>query len=137
MAILPTDPFGLNGTVTISGQPGRTWYIDKASGRINGEVDGYAAVRQAVEIILRTDRFRWQIYSPSSGVDYRNLIGQDSGYVAVELRRQIEEALAMDSRVLGVENYTFSIKGDVLDVSFVVRTVFGTIQESMEVPVYD
>lgn len=137
MAILPTDPFALNGEISVSGQPGRTWYIDKMSGRINGEVDGYDAVRQAVEIILRTDRFRWQIYSPSSGVDYRNLIGQDAGYVAIELRRQIQDALSMDSRVLGVEDYTFSIEGDVLDVSFVVRTVFGIIQESLEVPVYD
>ncbi len=137
MAVLPKDPFALNGNVIIKNEPGRTWFIDKESGMINGEVDGYEAVRQAVEILLRTDRYRWQIYRPSSGVDYRNLVGRDPGYVAMELRRQINEALSMDSRFMSLDNYDFKVKGDVLSVSFTVRTVYGDVAETMEVPVYD
>ena len=137
MAILPNDPFALDGSVIVENEPGLTWYIDKTTNRINGEVNGYEAVRQAVEIILRTDRYRWQIYRPSSGVDYRNLIGQDSGYVAMELRRQVTDALLMDDRVIDVEDYDFTVKGDVLSVSFTVRTVFGEVEEAMEVPLYD
>lgn len=133
MAILPNDPFALDGDVAIGSEPGLTWYIDKVSGRISGTVDDYAAVRQAVEIILRTDRFDWQIYSPSSGVDYRHLIGLDAGYVAMELQRRITEALLMDDRILGIENYAFEIKGDVLSISFLVVSVFGSINESLEV----
>ena len=134
MAILPNDPFALDGSVSVASEPGLTWYIDKTTNRINGEVDGYDAIRQAVEIILRTDRFLWQIYTPSSGVDYRNLVGQDAGYAAMELQRRIKEALAMDDRVLGISNYEFTHTGDVLSISFVVRTVYGDIEEELEVP---
>lgn len=133
MAILPSDPFALSGSIASESEPGLTWFIDKASGRISGTVDDYAAVRQAVEIILRTDRFDWQIYSPSSGVDYRNLIGRDIGYVAIELQRRIVEALAMDDRVLGIDKYDFTISGDSLSVSFIVLTIFGDFSESLEV----
>ena len=135
MAILPDDPFILDGDISIQDEPGLTWYIDKETKRIVGEVDGYAAVRQAVEIILRTDRYWWQIYSPSSGVYYKNLVGQDAGYVAMELQRRILEALLMDSRMTGLSNYAFTHTGDVLDISFVVNTVYGDVQQSMEVPI--
>ena len=134
MATLPIDPFSLY-KVTFQNQPGRTWYIDQESQRISGEVDGWAAVRQAVEIILRTQRFKWLIYEPFSGTDYRNLIGLDSGYVAAELQRRIKEALMMDSRVTGIKDYKFHFDGDSLSVSFTVTTVFGDVYETLEVNV--
>ncbi len=134
MAILPSDPFKLNNVI-VQQEPGKTWYIDKVTNRINGNVDGLAAVRQAVEIILRTDRFQWLIYTPSSGVDYRYLVGNDPGYVAMELQRRITEALKMDSRVTGISNYNFVIDGDKLSVSFTVNTIFGSTDESMEVSI--
>ncbi|UQT47367.1 DUF2634 domain-containing protein [Flavonifractor plautii] len=66
-----------------------------------GECDGWYSVRQAVEVILNVERFRWQIYSPYSGMQWDGLIGQDPGYVASELQRRITEALKMDDRVRG------------------------------------
>ena len=133
MATLPTDPFALGTAITVESQPGLTWNIDQTTKRIAGEIDGHAAVRQAVEIILRTERYWWQIYSPSSGVYYKHLVGNDPGYVAMELQRRIVEALSMDDRVLGIDKYNFKIDGDVLDISFIVRTVFGEISKRMEV----
>lgn len=130
MAVLPNDPFSLNN-VSVQSQPGLTWYIDQAAGRISGEVDGYDAVRQAVEIILRTERFKWFIYEPSSGVEYESLIGLDLNYVAVELQRRIREALSMDSRVLGIHNYTVTTNDSNLIASFVVDTVFGEVAEEV------
>ena len=135
MATLPISNLNLDPVLITENEPSLTWYIDKAAGRIQGTCDGYAAVRQAVEIILNTDRFHWQVYEPSSGVDYSGLIGQDSGYVSVELKRRIEEALRMDSRVLGIEQYVSEVSGDVLTASFVVDTVFGQISESVEVSI--
>lgn len=127
---LPTDPFALY-RASFQNQPGRTWYIDQNTNRIVGEVDGYAAVKQAVEIILRTQRFKWLIYSPSSGMDYRGLVGLDMGYVAAELQRRVKEALYMDSRVTGVKNYDFYADGDKLSVSFTVTTVFGDVTQEV------
>lgn len=132
MATLPTDPFSLY-KVSFQNQPGLTWFIDQESQRIAGEVDGLAAAKQAVEIILRTQRFKWLIYEPSSGTDYRNLVGLDFGYVAAELQRRVREALSMDSRITGIKNYSFKADGDVLTVSFTVTTVFGDIYQTLEV----
>lgn len=132
MAVLPNDPFSLNTIVSVEDEPGLTWFIDKESKRITGTVDGYDAVRQAVEIILRTDRYRWQIYRPSSGVEY-DLVGLDAGYVAAELQRRIKDALMMDARVISISDYSFVVNGSILAISFTVNTVYGPLAEELEV----
>ena len=126
MGVLPRDPFSIVNA-SVQSEPGRTWYIDQSTNRISGEVDGYDAARQAVEIILRTERFKWFIYKPSSGVEYDSLIGLDMGYVATELQRRIKDALSMDSRVTGIHGYSVSREDSNLVVSFVVDTVYGEI----------
>lgn len=123
------------GRFEVTQQPGLTWYIDKAAGRVQGTCDGYEAVRQAVEIILNTERFKWQIYEPSSGVGYAGLFGQDSGYVAIELQRQIREALMMDDRVLGISGFTYTFDDGVLSATFTVDTVYGELAEQAEVAI--
>ena len=130
MAVLPT---GAMPEVTFRQQPGRTWYIDKTTNRIRGECDDWLAVRQAVEIILNVERFRWQIYRPYSGMQWEGLIGQDPGYVASELQRRITEALTMDDRVRGISNFTYTVTGDQLSASLTVNTVFGEYETSVEV----
>lgn len=133
MATLPTSNIRLDPVLITEDEPSLTWYIDKSAHRIQGTCDGYIAVRQAVEIILNTYRFKWQIYLPSSGVDYSGLIGQDPGYVSVELKRRIEEALSMDTRVLGIEHYHTEVDKDNLIATFTVCTVYGDLLESVEV----
>lgn len=132
---MPTLPEGMDisAGVTFEQQPSRTWYINKETQRIQGEVDGLAAVRQAVEIILNVERFRWQIYRPYSGMQWEGLIGQDPGYVASELQRRIAEALTMDDRVRGISNFTYTVTGDRLSASLTVNTVFGEYETSVEV----
>ena len=130
MAVLPT---GNLPEVTFQQQPGRTWYIDKTTNRIRGECDEWLAVRQAVEIILNVERFRWQIYRPYSGMQWEGLIGQDPGYVASELQRRITEALTMDDRVRGISNFSYIVEGDKLSASLTVNTVFGEMDTSVEV----
>ena len=130
MAVLPT---GAMPEVTFRQQPGRTWYIDKTTNRIRGECDDWLAVRQAVEIILNVERFRWQIYRPYSGMQWEGLIGQDPGYVASELQRRITEALTMDDRVRGISNFTYTVTGDQLSAFLTVNTVFGEYETSVEV----
>lgn len=135
MAVLPTDNLNLNGKVRYEDQPGLTWKIDREKGRIVGECDNWEAVRQAVEIILWTERFRWQIYRPYSGVQYDGLIGLDPGYVAAELKRRVRAALMMDRRVTGIEDYTYTFSEGILHAEFTVTTVFGGIRQSAEVSI--
>lgn len=132
---MPTLPKGLDITagLTYEQQPSGTWNINKDTNRIQGETDGQAAVRQAVEIILNVERFRWQIYRPYSGMQWDGLIGQDPGYVASELQRRITEALLMDDRVRGISDFTYSVSGNTLNASLTVNTVYGEIETGVEV----
>lgn len=133
MPTLPTASIDLSTGVSFVSQPSRTWYINKETGRIQGECDGWQSVRQAVEIILNVERFRWQIYSPYSGMQWEGLIGQDPGYVASELQRRITDALLMDDRVRGISDFSYTVEGNTLRASLTVNTVYGDTQTSVEV----
>ena len=130
---MATLPEGNRQDVRVRQEPDLTWSIDKETNRIAGEVTGLAAVRQAVEIILNVERFRWQIYRPYSGMQWAGLVGQDPGYVASELQRRMGEALRMDDRVRGISDFTYSVEGDILTASVTVDTVYGETQASVEV----
>lgn len=119
--------------VQIVQQPSLTWGIDKGTNRIQGEFDGYQAVKQAVEIILNVERFRWQIYLPSSGMQWDGLIGQDPGYVASEVQRRILDALLMDDRVRGISNFEYTMSGEDFSASLTVNTVYGAVPATVEV----
>lgn len=134
MAVLPTSSINISGGVSFQNQPSLSWYINKETNRIEGTVDGQAAVRQAVEIILNVERFRWQIYRPYSGMEWDGLIGQDPGYVGAELQRRVIDALTVDDRVTGISDYDYTVDGSSLSAVFTVNTVDGSIAESLEVP---
>lgn len=133
MATLPSGGTELLQVTTVERQPSLSWRINKETGRIEGTVDGLAAVRQAVEVILNVARFRWQIYSPRSGTEWQGLVGQDPGYVAAELKRRVREALMMDDRVLGVPQFTYSAAGEKLAATLTVQTVYGDMDTAVEV----
>lgn len=132
MATLPTSNINIS-SVQFQTQPSKTWYVNQTTQRIQGEIDGLAAVTQAVDIILNVERFRWQIYQPYSGMQWEGLIGQNPGYVASELQRRITEALTMDDRVQGISDFTYSISGNSLTASFTVNTVYGATKSTVEV----
>lgn len=134
MAVLPSGTgAGMMSNLTVARQPGRTWDINRTTGRIQGETDGRDAVQQAVDIILHVERFRWQIYQPYSGMQWDGLLGQDPGYVALELQRRIRGALLVDDRVTGISNFSYTMAGERMTVSFVVNTVYGEVPASLEV----
>ena len=133
MAVLPTANLDLATGVTFQKQPSLTWFLDQASGRIRGTVDNLEAVRQAVEIILHVERFRWQLYRPYSGLQWEGLVGQSPHYVASEVRRRMEEALQMDDRVLGISAFSYTTQADMFTASITVSTVYGEIQTQTEV----
>ena len=132
---MPTLPQGgsLPPIVSVESMPSLTWYINKDTNRIQGTVDNYDAVVQAVQVILNVERFRWKIYSPYSGMQWRGLIGEDPGYVAAELQRRIRDALRMDDRITGIKDFKYSIADDVLTASLTVTTVYGDVQTTTEV----
>lgn len=134
MAVLPdSGNINIASGVTFIQQPSLTWYINKQTNRIQGETDNLQAVQQAVEIILNVERFRWQIYSPNSGMQWDGLIGQNPGYVASEVQRRIQDALIVDERVLGISDFQYTMNGNAMTCSLTVNTVYGQTQNTVEV----
>lgn len=133
MAATPTGGADLSAGVRFQEQPDLTFWADPETNRIQGMADGLKAAAQAVEVMLSVERFRWQIYGPYFGVSWDGLIGQDPGYVASELQRRIRDALSIDRRVQGIEDFSYTVSGRAMTAQFTVRTVYGDIRKTLEV----
>ena len=131
MSTLPQG-VGISAPIQYVDRPTNTFIIDWSSRQIAGTSTGLSAMRQAIEIILANERFRWQIYSSNFGVELEELVGEDFSYIQSELPRRIEEAFSVDNRILSVDNYEFrrEAKG-AMRVTFHVQTVYGTVQEEV------
>ena len=133
MATLP-EVVGFDTDIVIASQPSRTWIIDRNTMQVASMDEGLEAVRQAVEIALSVERFRWTIYSANFGSELDELIGQDEALITAEIPRLVEGALSQDDRVVQVEDYVFTRTGpDSMHVSFTVRTVYGDLIEEMQI----
>ena len=132
MATLPEN-VGFATEIEYVSQPSLTWLINRQMMRVQTQTDGLEAVRQAVEIYLNTERFRWQIYTARIGTELDTLIGEDSELVESEIPRMVTDALMIDDRVLAVEDFVLDVNGDVMTVKFIVVTVYGSITEEITI----
>lgn len=114
-------------------QPSLTFGIDFDRGRVVGMIDGLEAVKQAVFLILQTERYRYLIYTPDYGSELEGLIGRDPLFVQSELKRRIREALMQDDRIEDVTNFSIQFDGDSALVRFTVVSIFGNFEAEQEV----
>ena len=131
--MLPQANIDLSRGVVFQDQPSLTWIADPVTNRLRGRGDNWEAVRQAVEVIVHVERFKWQIYTPNFGTDYDGLLGTEPGYAASELRRRLEDAFLPDNRILGIKDYVHTFRDVRRTVTFTALTVFGDVPGSMEV----
>ena len=115
-------------------EPTYTWKIDFENKRIVGYTDGLEAMKQAIYLILNTERYKHEIYDWNYGVELSDLFGKDKAYVYPELKRRIREALMVDDRITDVTDFEFeSIDRNTILARFTVNTVFGNTEASKEV----
>lgn len=115
-------------------QTTRTYRADFARGRISGYADGISAMEQAVLLILSTERFRHAVYSWDYGSELGGVLGDDFQLAESEIKRLVREALLQDERVTDVDGFVFTRTArNTLNVSFTVRTIFGELNETLEV----
>lgn len=108
-------------------QSSKGYKIDPSKKIILGTTDELEAVKQAIYLILNTERYRHEIYSWNYGIELEDLFGAPLAYAYVELKRRITQALLQDDRINGVDNFSFShIKGEI-SVQFTVHTNYGDI----------
>ena len=103
--------------------------------QISGYIDDLDAVKQAIYLILNTEKYEFPIYSWDYGIELIDLYGQPIPYVLSELERRITEALTQDDRISEVNNFEYDKEGHRLHVKFNVITDFGSIDSEMEVDV--
>jgi hypothetical protein len=101
----------------------RTWRLHTSA-----RIGGAEAARQAVMLILRTERCRYPIYSHGYGAELGDLIGRTAGYIKPELERRVRDALLQDDRVTGVGGFVFEQDGKGLHCTFTVKTIFGDLE---------
>lgn len=100
---------------------------------IKGNVDGLDSIKQAIYLILNSERYNYNIYSWNYGVELADLIGQPLPYVTVILPKRIEDALLQDDRIRGVRDFTFKRDKTKIYTTFTVVTTLGDIPSELEV----
>ena len=130
----------LTQEITETDYPNRTYEIhhnsdESESDRISGYIEEIEAVKQAVYLILSTERYKHIIYSWDYGVELVDLFGKPIPYVMAELPRRIKEALVQDNRIEDVVDFTFDKKGRTLTTHFTVVSTAGNLNTELEVEV--
>ena len=118
---------------------GKTYKVevltDSEEDRINGFVDEIESVKQAINLILSTERYKYIIYSWDYGVELVDLIGKPIPYCMAEIPRRIKEALLVDNRIENVTDFQFEHKGTTLHTTFTVVTNVGNVETRLEVDI--
>jgi hypothetical protein len=105
-----------------------TYKLDKENKRIVAVYEDYKEIiRQAVYLILMTERYDYAMYSWNYGIELNDLFGRERQYVIPMLMSRIKEALLQDDRILNVTDFNFSIKHNVYNVSFTVVTKYYNV----------
>jgi hypothetical protein len=125
----------LNTQIVTVNIPTNTYKVILDKARISGYTDGLAAMRQAVYLILSTERYAFPIYSWNYGIELRDLFGQQTTYVIPELKRRITEALMQDDRITNVSDFQFEVIKNKVSTTFTVTTTKGEIEAGLEVSI--
>lgn len=109
--------------------------VSKSLNRINGFIDDLESVKQAIYLILSTERYAYVIYSWDYGIELVDLIGKPIPYCMSEIPRRVTEALLVDNRIEDVIDFEFEQKGKKLHTTFTVVTNVGNISSELEVDI--
>lgn len=115
--------------------PTLTYKLNLDTNTIAGTVDGLEAMKQAIYIILNTERYEHVIHSWEYGVELQDLFGQPIPFVLSEIKRRISEALTQDSRITDVDAFSFGTKKGKVHATFTVHTIFGDVEAEKVVDV--
>ena len=113
----------------------RTYKINTDLNRIDGYTNEIESIKQAIYLILSTERYKFIIYSWDYGVELFDLIGKPMPYVIAEVPRRTKEALMQDDRIMDVVDFTFETQRNKLHTTFTVVTNIGDVPIGVEVEI--
>ena len=125
--MIPKNQDDLKQNFTFATLPSKTFKMN-FNDTIRGSVDDVEALKQAIFLILNTERYEWLIHTWNYGVEFCNLIGKDIDYCIPEIERVIREALLQDDRITAVQNFEFEVNKNKVLTTFTVTTIYGDIE---------
>jgi hypothetical protein len=114
-------------TVTVP----REYGIDFDTGQLTGKmVEGAEAIKAWIYNVLRTQRYRFNIFSWDYGNELEDLIGQSytQEYLNVEAKRMVEDCLSVNEYITSIDNFSVDLIDDKLSISFTANTLFGEVK---------
>ena len=132
MELLPTyiaDDEELDGLEEEERAP-KEYGIDFKTGQLTGEiVEGKEAIKVWIWLALQTPRYRHYIYTWDYGSEAGDLIGQgySEEYTEAEAQWMVEDCLLVNEAIEGISDFSTSIEGSTLSISFVANTIYGDV----------
>lgn len=115
-------------------QPSLGWGIDFENKRICGFIDEIESVKQAIYLILSTERYSKEIYTWNHGIETHDLYQSNKYLIIPQLQKRIMDALYQDDRITDISNFKVDVEGTIYHVTLDVTTIFGeTISIESEV----
>lgn len=125
--MLPTANSLMNRDIEFVEPSSYTFYLDMDGNVVFGYTDCQEAMKQAIYLIIETERYQYVIFSWNYGIELEDLFGMPISYVIPEVKRRIQESLLQDTRIKAVDNFAFEVgKGNLL-VTFTAHTIYGEI----------
>lgn len=116
--------------------PSKTYKLDLNTHEIIGYVDGLDAVKQAVFLILNTERFKWFIFPDDDyGTEFDSLRNMPIDFVLAHIEGEVKDALSIDTRILNIGNFEFDVLGSTIHCTFTVECIFGKFDSDLEIDV--
>lgn len=133
--MIPMQGIQMQEDMTLMTPKSKTYGLNLIEGKIDMFIDGLDAIKQAVFKILETGRYQHVIYDFSYGSELNDLIGRDSDYIEMELRRRIRDALTYDDRITDVTDFHFHRMDEDVTVKFKVISIEGSFESEVTISV--
>ena len=138
MSILPSFMMAAASEVqkeTVQEIP-KEYGIDFKTGQLTGKiVEGKEAIKVWIWNCLKTQRFRYPIYSWDYGADLEQYIGQtvSEEYLNTDCESEIKAALMVNPYIEGISDFSAEIRKEHLTLAFKVETRFGEVEVEQSV----
>lgn len=98
-------------------------------------VEGAEAIKTWVFKAMKTERFRYRIYSADFGNELDSLIGESytPNLTKAECVRYVEEALRINPYITGISDVEVDFHEGGLEVSMKLETIYGTEEVNVSV----
>lgn len=114
----------------------REYGVDFSTGKLTGEiVEGIEALKVWIWNCLKTERYRFAIYSWQYGVEFEQYIGTtlSDEYIQNDCRAEIEDALKVNPYITGISDFSAEMTGTHLNITFTAETKLGSTEVTADV----